>query len=142
MATKSYLYQKTIEHLLTSASSWEDANVFAQLLNNNYVFQASHSTRAEVATRVVGSPIAVTNKSLAVSPTATSLSFDALDFSAQGAPSARWVVLGYWDGTTTSSTDELLVCIDLNFGASADVVVNAPVQLASTGLVRFPYPSA
>ena len=138
MALKAYGYNCTYKNLLDG--DWVGGNVYAQLLSNSYNFSDVHTTRADLSTFTVSSPVPLSNKTTSYSGKETTLDCD--DIVVTGSPSARWVAFLFWDGVAVVNSDKLISIVDLNSDGQVDVLVDSNLVISSSGVNRITFSNA
>lgn len=136
MAFKNYLYNVSPSNV--SPETWVAKNVCVQLVTS-YTYNSTHTTRADVNIEV-GTPIAVTNKTVSYSGTVTSLSAD--NIAPAGTLNAKWAIFYEWNGSSAQDSDKILFAVDLNTGSESDVIVDAPLVFSSSGILVVTYSNA
>ena len=120
MAFKQYAYTTTPTNL--EGIDWLTSNVYAQLLDITHSYVVSHTTRNNIVSAAVASPIQLTSKTKTVTGLNTFLSCDQVIF--PNNPSAKYVAFLVGSANSVNLADKLLGIVDLNDGVNAEVTVD------------------
>lgn len=111
MAATYSTYEQTFSELLSNP--WDDTStrVFIQLLSSSYVYSDAHTRHEDIDDYVVGSRVAVTDRSISNDG---ALSCSDIIFAAQGTVTASYAVVYLSSGSAVSIYDPLLFYFNLN----------------------------
>ncbi len=116
-------------------AEWTAGVYVAILVSNSQTHTAGISTYANIsANHVAGATQVIANKVVTTSGASNYLDGDDIDFGSTY--SARYMYILKRAGGALASTDKVVSVVDLNAGGSANVSVEAPIQLGQ-GLLNF-----
>ncbi len=109
-------------------AEWTTGTYVAILVSNAQAHNASLSTYANIsANHVAGATQVIADKTITTNGAANYL--DGTDINFGATYSARYMYILKRAGASLASTDKIIMVVDLNAGGSANVSVEAPIQL-------------
>lgn len=128
---KSYHYDGALKVLYSYPFASEGYIYTAQLLNDGYTFDSSHSTRADIAAYASDTPAVLTGKTVTYSGDTTTIDCDDILFDATY--NGAYLAITYSPSGSPQNTDELVTMVEFDNGESTSV--DRAIVIQSTGLI-------